>query len=95
MCIDEDDDGAGRNCAVIDCDDNDPSITDECIRCREPNEGCPCEAGTPPTFCQPPDIEINGQVFECQEGTRYCREEADDLMLWTDCEVIGMYTLKQ
>lgn len=91
-CIDEDDDGAGEYCRVTDCDDDDPEITNECIFCREPNLGCDCDPGTPPEFCQPPDMQVDGGILQCSEGTRYCREANDGEMKWSDCEIIGEYT---
>jgi hypothetical protein len=97
VCVDRDDDGAGENCEDYDCDDNDPEITDECRRCREPNRGCPCEPGTEATGCQPEDlgeeVERDGQVLTCTDGARYCREheELDGDYLWTDC--VGIYNI--
>lgn len=96
VCVDEDDDGAGDGCDTRDCDDDDPDITDECYRCRNPSEGCPCEPGAMATYCKPDElgneVERDGQVLTCTDGTRYCRqhEELDGDWLWTDCE--GIYT---
>lgn len=89
-CVDEDGDGRGRYCSGgYDCDDSDPTITDECRRCRWPNEGCPCEPGTEWLSCDPPDRPTDGGVFVCTEGTRYCRDGE-----WTACEVIGEYVFQ-
>ena len=90
-CIDEDDDGFGRRCSAgLDCDDDDPSVTDECRRCIEPNKDCPCDPGTPMMHCNPEDIRttMNGVtgVLVCSEGVRYCRDAA-----WTDCEILWQY----
>ena len=75
----------------IDCDDEVPEITDECRRCAQANEGCPCPSGTRPMQCDPDDIqtEMNGVkgVLVCTEGARYCRDGA-----WSACEIIWMYT---
>jgi len=96
-CIDEDGDGAGRRCGKVDCDDNDPDITDECLRCNEPSEDCPCDEGTPPELCVPEDLhdtkEVNGQLLQCVEGARYCHEPPGlaGTFVWSDCE--GVYTL--
>jgi hypothetical protein len=93
MCVDEDDDGYGRGCSDgPDCNDKDPDVTDECIRCGTPNKGCPCEPGTKPlSGCKPEDkrVTMNGVrgVLMCTEGTRYCRDGA-----WSDCEAIQQYT---
>ena len=84
-CMDNDDDGFGD-----DCDDDDPEVTDECRRCKVPNKGCPCEAGTKPMWCDPKDMRTTqgGKtgVLVCSEGTRYCREEE-----WSDCEILFQY----
>lgn len=92
QCMDEDGDGYGPYCGEgLDCDDDDPEITDECRRCRVPNKDCPCEPGTKPLTCDPDDVETtqNGVkgVLVCSEGARYCRDGA-----WSDCEIIWMYT---
>lgn len=92
VCVDEDGDGFGRNCGNgNDCDDDDPSVTDECRRCVSPNADCPCEPGTMPmTGCKPPDMDavVNGVsgTWVCSEGTRYCREG-----LWSECEILWQY----
>ena len=90
-CMDEDGDGFGRYCvAGNDCDDEDPTVTDECTRCVVPNKNCPCEPGTKPLYCDPDDLHVtmNGQtgVLVCSEGTRYCRDE-----VWSDCEILFQY----
>jgi len=90
-CIDEDDDGFGRRCTRgLDCDDADPTVTNECRRCIEPNKDCPCEPGTEMMHCKPEDIRttMNGVtgVLACSEGVRYCRDGA-----WTDCEILWQY----
>jgi hypothetical protein len=92
VCMDEDGDGFGRYCDDgLDCDDEDPEITDECRRCAQPNKGCPCPLGTRHMTCDPDDVEavqdgVKG-VLVCTEGARYCRDGA-----WSDCEIIWMYT---
>jgi hypothetical protein len=91
MCIDMDGDGYGVGCDLgADCDDNDPSITDQCTRCETPNKGCPCTPGTMYMNCDPADKHItqNGVpgVLVCSQGTRYCRDGA-----WSDCEIIYQY----
>ena len=86
-CIDNDNDGFGAYCAhPKDCDDNDPDITDECVRCRSANDDCPCTTGVPPLGCSPPDIEVDGGTYQCKEGTRYCRHGR-----WSKCEQVGNY----
>jgi len=91
-CIDMDGDGFGKYCkAGQDCDDTDPTITDECIRCRTPNIGCPCDPGTMPMRCDPHYMmktTQNGVVgtLTCSEGSRYCRDG-----VFSDCEVLLQY----
>jgi hypothetical protein len=90
-CIDEDGDGFGRSCEHgRDCDDEDPQVTDECIRCKQPNKGCPCEPGTKYMTCDPEDqhVVVDGKVgtLVCSDGARYCR-----LGAWSDCEILMQY----
>ncbi len=90
-CEDNDGDYFGRYCPDgRDCDDNDPSITDECIRCATPNKGCPCEVGTKPMECKPADMKVtqNGVMgtIVCEQGARYCRDG-----IYSDCEVLLQY----
>jgi hypothetical protein len=92
-CIDNDDDGFGDYCSRRDCDDDDPDITDECYRCSDnvPMPDCPCDPGTKPSECDPPDARImldngNWATVYCTEGTMYCRDE-----VWTDCEILWEY----
>lgn len=90
LCIDDDDDGFGVNCGSSskrDCDDGDPSITNECFRCRSSGPGCPCKPGTAPASCKPPPIPTVGGYYSCNEGTTYCRDGK-----WSPCEAIGQYT---
>jgi hypothetical protein len=91
-CVDEDGDGFGRGCSgALDCDDDDPEVTDECYRCGEPDEGCPCEPGTEQVHCvpDPKRVSMNGVTgtLVCSEGARYCRDGA-----WTECEFLALYT---
>ena len=92
-CEDEDGDGFGDHCKKgRDCNDDDPEDTDLCFRCnKDPHdEDCPCDKGTKPMFCIPPDIVMNGQTYVCSEGSKYCRDE-----MWSVCEVTGEYVLQQ
>lgn len=92
VCVDRDEDGFGRYCGQHDCDDADPDITDECIRCggSGPVEGCSCEPGTRSVSCNPDDFRttMNGMsgIVVCEEGAHYCRDGA-----WTECEVLWQY----
>jgi hypothetical protein len=90
--MDADGDGFGKYCpAGLDCNDHDPNVTDECVRCAMPNLGCPCEPGTMPMRCDPhyaKKTTMNGQTgtLVCSEGTRYCRDGA-----YSDCEILFSY----
>jgi hypothetical protein len=87
-CIDDDGDGFGPYCSNgMDCDEDDPEVTDLCYRCATANMDCPCEPGTEAMFCLPPDEKVEGGLIVCTEGARYCRDGA-----WTDCERIAQYT---
>ena len=87
VCVDQDDDGYGKHCALgSDCDDNDPGVTDECRRCRVAATDCPCTPGTKPTGCEPAVQHVAGGILVCKEGNRYCRAG-----YWSDCESIGEY----
>lgn len=88
-CYDPDNDGYGPYCELgRDCDENDPEVTDLCYRCATPNLDCPCEPGTEPLWCDPPDEKVEGGLITCSEGTRYCRDG-----LWSDCERIEQYAV--
>jgi hypothetical protein len=90
--MDADGDGFGLYCSAgSDCDDSDPMVTDECVRCATENLGCPCDPGTAPLRCDPhyaKKTTQNGQTGTviCSEGTRYCRDAA-----WSDCEILFQY----
>jgi hypothetical protein len=88
-CIDLDHDGFGQNCALgRDCNDHDPSSTNECRACAHPDIGCPCDKGTQPIPCFGPDQSLaNGNVM-CHEGTRFCRDQK-----WSACEDIHGYVV--
>lgn len=90
-CVDADEDGYDLYCgASRDCDDEDPNVLDECYRCKTENEGCPCDPGTKPIYCDPDDVHtvqdgVSG-IIRCSEGTRYCRDGA-----WSACEILLQY----
>jgi len=91
MCLDEDGDGFGPRCRDgLDCDDEDPTITDECRRCTSPSKDCPCEPGTESLPCDPKNLQATFEgktgVWVCSEGRRYCRDA-----VWTDCEILWAY----
>jgi hypothetical protein len=81
--IDLDGDEHGAGCpAGPDCDDNDPTIHENCCADTDPHEGCPCDPmvdqartcfdGTPEQAQTPP----------CMKGTRMCDAATS---LWTPC----------
>jgi hypothetical protein len=90
--VDDDGDGFGLHCKLgKDCDDTDPTVTDECYRCLMPIKDCPCMPGTPGMRCDPHymmKVTMNGQTgtLTCNEGTRYCRDG-----VYSDCEVLLQY----
>ena len=92
-CVDNDDDGYGDYCKRRDCDDDDPNVTDECYRCSNmaTMPDCPCDVGTKPLECDPPDTRImldngNWATVYCTEGTMFCRDE-----VWSECEILWQY----
>jgi hypothetical protein len=89
-CVDADEDGYGVDCAAgDDCDDTDPTVTDQCFSCLDNaiQFGCACEPQVG-VQCVPPPIRHPEGLFICREGTRYCRDG-----LWTACEPLGVYML--
>jgi hypothetical protein len=83
-CIDEDGDryGDGVGCRGVDCDDRDPRVTDQCYRCREPNEGCACRLGEMPVPCDVASGGNAGPDGVCHLGQRNCVNGT-----WGRCEV--------
>ncbi len=94
VCVDNDGDGFGLNCPRgPDCDDNDPNITNECVRCRTPSKNCPCTPGSQALKCTPLAQKVDGGTLVCSEGSRYCRTLAGTTdAYWSDCEFISQYT---
>lgn len=91
LCRDADGDGFGTGCdRGRDCDDADPMVTNECVICATPQQGCKCTPGTKPMMCTPDKkkVVVNGVsgTLVCTEGYRYCRDG-----LYSDCEIIQMY----
>ncbi|MBN1655052.1 MAG: C-type lectin domain-containing protein [Deltaproteobacteria bacterium] len=86
-CIDQDGDGYGENCTHgRDCDDTDPEVTKQCVRCAHVAEGCPCENGRAPISCFLDPTETDSGRVVCHEGTRFCRQGR-----WSGCETIRTY----
>jgi len=86
-CVDRDGDGYGEGCSRgDDCDDQSAEETTECLRCAQPNAGCPCELGTQPNTCYLDKTEADDGTIMCNEGTRYCRNSR-----WSACEDVHTY----
>lgn len=80
-CIDEDGDGFGLGCAKgPDCDDDDPSVTDQCLYCaHEGIAGCPCDEPEALAECGKVISKLGDQVT-CGYGYSTCSEGA-----WGPC----------
>lgn len=79
-CVDGDGDGHGRGCDLgDDCDDQDPSLTDQCTLCGVAASGCPC---SPRDLPQPCDLDTDGAPSPetCWIGQRTCLRGA-----WSRC----------
>ena len=69
QCIDEDGDGFGMGCAAgLDCDDNDPTVTNECYAPEKCQDGQtqPCRINLPQ----------QGTVSSCLDGVSTCDKGA-------------------
>jgi len=73
-CRDQDGDGFGfgNACRGADCDDQTPSVTDQCYRCREPLADCPCEADAAPVPCDLTTGRNANPNGVCNLGQRTC-----------------------
>ena len=75
-CEDNDRDGYGRGltCRGPDCDDHNPTITDQCYQCAYPDvrEGCSCEPGSQPLPCDVITGRSSGLDSTCVLGQRTC-----------------------
>ena len=92
-CVDHDGDhyGFGVGCINVDCDDNNPAVTDQCYCDRVPNvhEGCFCRPGVLPLPC---DVHTGlthtdpSQV--CDLGIRTCQPVAGSTEngRWSTCQ---------
>jgi hypothetical protein len=91
-CVDKDNDGFGQGCfRGKDCDDDDPTVTDECYRCVHPEtEGCACKRGIDPVVCYLDNTKNEEGRTVCNEGTRFCREGK-----WTGCESVRSYVASE
>ena len=90
-CADKDGDGYDAYCgALLDCDDEDPDVKDECFICETERPGCSCTPGTKPIHCDPDDIRTvqDGRtgIIRCDEGNQYCRDG-----VWSECEILLQY----
>src|SRR5690349_7564960 len=89
VCVDEDQDGFGRNCALgQDCDDHTATITNQCLKCAHDEAGCACSADQQPVSCFLPDQDLADGNVMCREGTRTCRSG-----VWSGCEDVHNYVV--
>jgi len=89
LCKDEDHDGFGLNCSMgVDCDDHNPSSTNECRACSHPEIGCACKEGQEPLPCFGQDEALLDGNIMCHEGTRFCRDQH-----WSACEDVHGYVI--
>ena len=89
MCLDEDGDGFGVGCAAgVDCDDNDPAVTTECL-CHEPNPGCSCDEPGELAACGRAYAKIGSQLL-CGEGVMRCSDGK-----WGECIINQAVQLKR
>lgn len=88
LCIDEDGDGFGKGCNKgSDCDDLNPSSTDECYRCMSANKGCPCSAEGEHANCGKVEIKIGDQTV-CGQGQAVCSNGT-----WGECIINNSVSL--
>ncbi|HMI93059.1 MAG TPA: hypothetical protein VK509_16930, partial [Polyangiales bacterium] len=89
VCVDEDRDGFGRNCAMgQDCDDRTAAITNQCLACAHNESGCACRSDQQPVACFLPDQSLDDGAVMCREGTRHCRGGK-----WSGCEDVHNYVV--
>lgn len=88
-CVDLDNDGLGEGCSAgRDCDDRNPSVTDQCFgACSEPSNGCPCNGEAPVQCFLDSSANPDGTTM-CHEGTRHCRAGT-----WGVCEDVHSYSV--
>jgi Mg-chelatase subunit ChlD len=80
-CEDEDHDGYGIGCALGgDCDDHQRAITDQCYRCAEPGDGCPCSSEGSKVACGKIESRTEDGRVICFQGERLCRDGT-----WSAC----------
>src|SRR5262249_49423709 len=81
-CTDGDGDGYGTGCARgVDCDDTDPTVTDQCYHCTRPSAGCPCTTPDVRPYCDTlPDTDLTAASGTCHLGQRVCIDG-----VWSRC----------
>jgi hypothetical protein len=83
-CIDNDNDGFGAGCVKgLDCNDKDPAITNECYKCNQNAQGCPCTQEGQSISCG----ELTADSSGCTKGLRVCSQGA-----WSACVSDGTAT---
>ncbi len=88
-CVDQDGDGFGDNCSAgRDCNDFNPTVTDQCFSaCSDPSKGCDCNGDAPVPCFLDQTANPDGTIM-CHEGTRYCRNGT-----WGACEDVHTYSV--
>lgn len=87
-CVDEDGDGFGNGCgAGLDCDDASLAATDECYRCLDHAEGCPCDVEGEREACGVVSVRTEESIV-CGLGERVCAGGA-----WAECVVNNASTI--
>ncbi len=91
-CVDRDRDGFGVGCASgPDCNDDDPSTTNECYRCATPDDGCPCTTEGTTVACGKIESKTADDRVVCMYGERLCKSGT-----WSACapsEILDKKTL--
>ncbi|APR79980.1 Cell division protein FtsH [Minicystis rosea] len=90
QCVDGDGDGYGPGCAAgLDCDDTDPAITNQCLTCSTPKEGCPCANEGETLACGKVDVILGDQQQHvCGAGVSVCSGGR-----WGECIINNTVTL--
>ncbi|MFT3927544.1 MAG: hypothetical protein QM778_33740 [Myxococcales bacterium] len=80
VCIDQDGDGFGVECANgPDCNDHDANLAAECS-CTLPATGCACEPNAKPIDCVVSREHTGSGSLVCRTGLMYCQDQ-----VWTEC----------
>ncbi len=90
-CTDGDGDGYGDGCVSgSDCDDGDPTVTDDCYRCQTPGQaGCPCSDDGERVACGKVEHDL-GESVTCGFGETVCADGT-----WNECIVNNSRLVKK